>query len=286
MRTNSLHRERDRRGRDQDRLAEPVARVQRRDHHAADQHAPAARDRRRDHEGERKAGDRIADAERDRRRDAADRPVGAEHRDLAEREIDPPDQAVDQRIGGREQRVDRRERERIDQLLQRIGGGRRELRQPPGAALRPRARLSREIALEKEEPRLPERPLVGLDRHEIEPVALERRPAEATGSEVRLARRTRLARRVIDAQPRAAARAGPTRISRISVPSACSTGRTRRQSRSCSESVTRPQPARTSGSRTAKRTRRMARRYANRPVPRRAVYPLRSTFCRRISCAA
>jgi hypothetical protein len=105
---------------DQNGLAEPVARVQRRHHCAADEPAPAGSHRGRDRERERKAADRIADAERGRRRNAADRPVGAEHCDLAERQVDPSGQPVDQRIGGGEQRIDRRERERIDQLLQGI----------------------------------------------------------------------------------------------------------------------------------------------------------------------
>src|SRR4051812_25879503 len=56
------------------------------------------------------------------------------------------------------------------------------------------------------------------------------------------------------------------RISRISVPSGWSTGGTSRQSRSCSESVTRPQAARASGSRIPMRNQRMAQCYAKRPV--------------------
>ena len=158
-----------------------------------DQHAPGGRDRRRQHEGECKAGDGIADPKRDRPRDPANCPIGAEHGDLAEGQIDTPDEAVDQRIGGREQRVHGSERERIHKLLQRIGGGRRDLwhlRCRRGYALP--LRLAQPEALEIEEPRFPERALVGLDRHEVEPVALERGSAEATGSEVRLAARTRL----------------------------------------------------------------------------------------------
>ena len=154
-----LHRERDRGGRDQDRLAEPVARVQRLDDDAADQHAPSGRDRRRQHEREREPRDRIADAERDRRRDAADRPVGAEHGDLAERQIDPPDQPVDQRIGGREQRVDGGERDRVDQLLQRVGGSGGEFRKPCRERWRAALPLGfgQPEALEVEEPRVAER---------------------------------------------------------------------------------------------------------------------------------
>ena len=71
-------------------------------------------------ERERQPGDRVGDAQRDRGRDTADRPVGTEHRDLAERQIDPPGQPVDQRVRGREQRIDRRERKRIDELLQGV----------------------------------------------------------------------------------------------------------------------------------------------------------------------
>ena len=142
-----------------------MARVQRRDHDAADQQAPAGRDRRREHEGNRQARDGIAHPERDRGRHTADRPIGAERRDLAEGQIDPSDQPVDQRIRGREQRVDRRERDGVDQLLQRIGNGggqlRQRLRRRCCAAL---AFCFRQEALEIEKPRLAEHALVGLGR--------------------------------------------------------------------------------------------------------------------------
>src|SRR5688500_4150875 len=82
--------------------------------------------------------------------------------------------------------------------------------------------------------------------------------------------------------------AGATRISRTSVPSACSTGGTSRHSRSCSPSVARPHPVTTSGNnRAAKRSPCMALRYANRRIPSPAPpCPLRSTSSRRIFCAS
>ena len=202
--------------------------------------------------------DRVADAERDRRRDPADRPIGAEHRDLAERQIDPPDQPVDQRIGGREQRIDGRKRDRVDELLQRVGGSRAGI--PAGRCARRRpARASRSAsgqleALEVEEPRVAERAARRSHRHQIEPVALERGAAEAAGDDMRPVGRARLARRVVDAHPGAGrARRRDADFADLG-PSGCSAGSTSRHSRTCSESIARPQPAARSGSRsTAKR---------------------------------
>jgi hypothetical protein len=70
------------------------------------------------------------------------------------------------------------------------------------------ARLG-EIALEEGEPRLADQSAVGLDRDEVEPVALERRAAETTGHEVRTPHDAGLARRIVDAQAGPAARRDP-----------------------------------------------------------------------------
>src|ERR1043165_1530625 len=63
--------------------------------------------------------------------------------------------------------------------------------------------------------------------------------------------------------------AGLTRISRMSVPSRWSTGKTSRHTRSCSESVTRPHPAKASDNRSATQRQRIQLRYANRLVSSR-----------------
>ncbi len=175
--------------------------MQRRDNGAADQHAPAARNRRGEQKGDHQAENRVAHADGDRRRDPADRPIGAEHGDLAEGQIDPPDKPVDQRIGGREQRVYGRERDRVDELLHRIGGALRKLRQPFGRCGRRRLPLGlgQVEALEIEQLRLAKRALVGRHRHQIEPVTLERGAAETAGDEMHAACPARLARRVVDA---------------------------------------------------------------------------------------
>jgi hypothetical protein len=122
----------------------------------------------------------------------------------AERQIDPPDQPVDQRIGGGEQCVDGGKRDGVDELLQRVSRTGRELRQAlTGERLAALALGLRQEALEIKEPRLASQALSGFDRHQIEPVSLERGATEAADNEMRPAGRALLARRVIDAHARA-----------------------------------------------------------------------------------
>jgi len=76
-------------GGDQDRLPEPMTGVQRHDHQPTDHRAPESGECGRHRESDGDTGERIAAPERHQHRDGADRTVGAEHRDFAEREIDP-----------------------------------------------------------------------------------------------------------------------------------------------------------------------------------------------------
>jgi hypothetical protein len=154
------------------------------------------------------ASDPITEPARGRGGDAADRPIGAEHRNLAERQVDPSDQPIDQRIGGREQRIDRRKRHRVDQLLQRVGHRCRDLRCLRHGGRHHVAPGLGEIPLEEREPHLADRSRLGLGRHQVEPVGLERGAAEATGEAMHAPRGITLAHRVVDAHAGAGERRG------------------------------------------------------------------------------
>ena len=74
-----------------------------------------------------------ADADERQRGDADEGRVGADHRDLAEREVDPADDRVDQRVADREQAVEAADRDRVDRELQRIEDVARPRRSSPAA---------------------------------------------------------------------------------------------------------------------------------------------------------
>ncbi len=198
-------------GGDQDRLPETMAGVQRRDHGAPDDRAPKAGKGRSRRQRERDPGERIIEPEHQHEPDGADRPIGAEHRDLAEGQVDAAGDPIDQRIGGREQRIDGRQRDRVDELLRPVGDRRRQLRNRRLAA-DARAGIGRRSepeALQEIKRRLRERTAVGLHRDEIEPIGRKRSPGEAAGHVAHMARLARRARHIIDAHALAAECRGP-----------------------------------------------------------------------------
>ena len=103
---------------DQRRLRARMA--ERPEHHALD-HEAMRRTARRGGEQHQQQGQRQrGHIEHGQDRDAEEGRVGADHRDLAERQVDPADDAVDQRVADREQAVDAPERGGMDAKLQEV----------------------------------------------------------------------------------------------------------------------------------------------------------------------
>ena len=142
----------------------------------------------REREGRRQQRSRGKAGERQRRHR---RRIAAGGGELAEGEIDPPDQPVDQRIGRRQQSVDRRQRQAVERHLKPIGEASRHAERAAEVAERGRvggAAFGRRqpVADEKEEPRVGERRAVERQGDEIARLARPARLAEPAGYDMRL----------------------------------------------------------------------------------------------------
>ena len=150
--------------------------------------APAGSDESRQREGGRQQG---GGGEACKRQRGHRRRVAAGGCELAEGEVDPPDQAIDQRIGRGQQGIDCRQRQSVERHLQRVGDVARQFRRAAEVAKRGRvggAALGRRqpVANEKIKSGPGQRLAVERQRDEIAQLARPPRLAEPAGRRVRL----------------------------------------------------------------------------------------------------
>ena len=182
-----LEKDREAKGRDQRRLRGDLAQ---RPEHETLGHQTVHRPDRGDHQQHHEQGKRQrADPHQRERGDGDERGVRADHRDLAERQIDPADDRVDQGVADREQAIEAADGDAVEGELQEVQESARPGRCVLGGS-DPRRHLRlvqvEPVPTEQKHPDLGQRALaVGDHPDQPQAVVLEPAPAELAGDPMR-----------------------------------------------------------------------------------------------------